>query len=70
MTIEEVDTRIGDLSVMALDKGGEALLDQVTQLLSVATRHSARIRADQLRLVPAVEREIAASLKRAEEALR
>ena len=66
MTLPEYEKRIGDVSLRAFDKGGEALLDQVTACLAVASRHLARVREGQLSLVPGVQREIEASFDRAE----
>jgi hypothetical protein len=61
---------IGDLSVRALEQGGEPLLDQVTTDLAVATRHLERIRTQGLPLSAAVQAEIDASIMRAASRLR
>lgn len=63
--MDAYETDIGRVSRAALERGGEAMLDRVTAALGVATRHLHRIRAGTLPLMPAVEREIEESLKRA-----
>ena len=69
MTLEEIQTRIGDLSVAALRQGGEELLDRVEGRLSVAIRHCDRIQAGTLPFVPAIEEEMIRSLNFATELL-
>ena len=64
--MEAYETRIGEVSVQALQLGGETLLDQVTAALGVATRHLQRVRSLQLPLVPGVRDEIEGSFRRAE----
>lgn len=61
----EYHERIGELSVAALEKGGEVLLDEVTTDLGVATRHLRRVESGVLALTPAVVREIEDSFARA-----
>jgi hypothetical protein len=67
--IEQYGERIGELSVQALEKGGEVLLDRVTLALGVASRHLARVRAGELSLVRGVVNEIEDSFHRAEKLL-
>jgi hypothetical protein len=69
MTLEQYETRIGDVSKAALVAGGEELLKQVTTRLAVATRHLVRVRAGTLTLVPGVVGEIETSFAWADELL-
>lgn len=63
--IRGVEERLGRMRLRSLRVGGEELLDRVEMALGAATRHLALIRSDRLTLVPGVEREIEASIRRA-----
>lgn len=61
--------QIGEISVAALAKGGEPLLEKVDHALGVALRHSQRVAEGTLQFTPAVAREVEASIARAREVL-
>lgn len=67
--LHEIEEKIGELSVEALRRGGEPMLDQVEQALGVALRHSARIAQGTFQFTPRIEREMLESLARAEHLL-
>ena len=64
-----LQARIGDVSVAALRKGGEPLLEKVEGLLGIALRHSERVAAGVLPFAPDVARDMRASIERAEHAV-
>lgn len=69
MTLIDIQTRLGDLRVEALLRGGEPLLDHVEVLLGVAQRHADRVDSGRLTLTPAVLHEVHQSFDRAVRAI-
>jgi hypothetical protein len=69
-TLVEMEERVGQLRVLALRTGGEALVDRVDAVLGPVLRHIDRIREGVLFMTPGVVREMIASLREAEELLR
>lgn len=67
--LDGLHDRIGQLSVAALEKGGEDLLTSVEFALGVALRHSERIANGTMPFAHDVERDMRASIARAERIL-
>ena len=58
--------RIGKLSVEALRRGGEPMLDRVEAQLGVALRHSERLSQGTIQFTSTIKREMEESISRAE----
>ena len=60
--LEQFETQTGEVGVLALQTGGEELLDKVMANMGVAYRHMERVREGVFVLNPQIQREIRCSI--------